>query len=394
MAALKPVSATASEDRCDGTLDGEHRSEPEPLPIISWVDLLKKYPERRRAVIEGLLRVGETMNVIAAPKIGKSWLTQGLVFACATGTPWLDTFPTVRGRVLLIDNELHGETSAHRLRTLAESVNVPLNHDLAPVDTVNLRGRLMDLVTLGDHLLRIPAGTYQLIVLDAFYRTLPKDADENSNAAMASLYNRLDYYAESLQAAFAVIHHATKGNQSDKSVTDIGAGAGAQSRATDTHLVLRPHEEENVVVLDAATRSWPPVSPVCLRWDFPIWRPALELDPTALLRFRRKPKPAAEGQEEAKRQRKEVNLAVAKRKILHALSVADPDRQGISYTKLRKRSGVGGNLFGPAITSLLDEKEIEEDKGEVASGKGAKTKARMIRRANVGPDGNVRLDER
>jgi hypothetical protein len=94
-------------------------------------------------------------------------------------------------------------------------------------------------------------------------------------------------------AAFALIHHASKGNQSAKSVTDVGAGAGAQSRATDTHLVLRPHEEKNAVVLDAAARSWPPIAPICLRWEFPLWKPASDLDPTALRPDRPSKKKAA-----------------------------------------------------------------------------------------------------
>ncbi len=57
-------------------------------------------------------------------------------------------------------------------------------------------------------------------------------------------------------------------------------------------MILRPHEEDNAVVLDAAVRSWPPVAPLCLRWEFPTWTPAPELDPTALRKpasRRRKP---------------------------------------------------------------------------------------------------------
>src|SRR5690606_14857306 len=77
---------------------------------------------------------------------------------------------------------------------------------------------------------------------------------------------------------------ASKGNQSDKSVTDVGAGAGAQSRATDTHLVLRPHEEDDVVVMEGAARSWPPLEPMCLRWSVPVWTPDDSLDPTSLQR--------------------------------------------------------------------------------------------------------------
>ena len=65
-------------------------------------------------------------------------------------------------------------------------------------------------------------------------------------------------------------------------MTDVGAGAGSQSRATDTHLVLRPHEEDGCVVLDAAVRSWAPIEPTGLRWSFPVWDFDPGLDPTQL----------------------------------------------------------------------------------------------------------------
>ena len=47
-------------------------------------------------------------------------------------------------------------------------------------------------------------------------------------------------------------------------------------------MVLRPHDEDDAVVLDAAVRSWPPCTPRCLRWSFPCWSPADDLDPTQL----------------------------------------------------------------------------------------------------------------
>lgn len=35
-------------------------------------------------------------------------------------------------------------------------------------------------------------------------------------------------------------------------------------------------------MLEAAVRSWPPIEPRVLRWSFPLWRPAPNLDPTML----------------------------------------------------------------------------------------------------------------
>jgi hypothetical protein len=132
------------------------------------------------------------------------------------------------------------------------------------------------------NLQKIDRGRYGLIIIDAWYRILPAGTDENSNATMAILYNQLDCIADKLATSFALVHHASKGDQSGKAVTDVGAGAGSQSRATDTHLILRAHEEDKAVVLDAAVRSWEPVDARCLRWSFPIWAPAPDLDPTAL----------------------------------------------------------------------------------------------------------------
>jgi hypothetical protein len=146
----------------------------------------------------------------------------------------------------------------------------------------NLRGRLVDLFSLGPYFRQFTPGRFKVVILDAFYRFLPMRTDENDNGTMANLYNYVDAYADHLKCSFVIIHHTSKGNQSLKEVTDVGAGAGAQSRATDTHLVLRRHEEEDAVVMEAAVRSWPPVPPRCLRWAWPVWTPADDLDPTAL----------------------------------------------------------------------------------------------------------------
>ncbi len=257
-------------------------TEPPPPQFVSVRQLMAACPALRPAVIDGLLREGETMNVIASPKTGKSWLVLDLAIAVATGRPWLGRFPTVAGDVLIIDNELHGETSANRIPKVAKARGLGTDEFADRVFIRNLRGGLQDIVSLAPYFRAVEPGRFRLIVLDAFYRFLPAGMDENANADMASLYNHIDRYAADLGCAFVLIHHSSKGNQSGKSVTDVGAGAGSQSRATDAHLILRPHEEADVVVLDAAVRSWPPQESVCLRWAFPVWDVAEDMDPKRL----------------------------------------------------------------------------------------------------------------
>lgn len=81
---------------------------------------------------------------------------------------------------------------------------------------------------------------FDVIVIDALYKALPPDVDENSNGQITAIYNLLDGYAQTSKAAFVLVHHTSKGGQANKSVTDVGSGAGAQSRSPDAHLTLPP----------------------------------------------------------------------------------------------------------------------------------------------------------
>ncbi|MBX3097482.1 MAG: bifunctional DNA primase/polymerase [Fimbriimonadaceae bacterium] len=267
--------ASAESERSDETV-------PQVSAIRSVRELCSSFPTPRPVVIEGVLRKGETLNIIAAPKTGKSWLVTDLAIAVATGRPWLERFATTRGRVLLIDNELHAETTAKRIPEVAKARGISQEEFCDDLSVYNIRGQLRDILSLGDFFDDLKPEQFSIIVLDAFYRFLPPRSDENDNGLLASIYNHIDRYADRLGCSFVLIHHSSKGNQSAKSVTDVGAGAGSQSRAADTHLVLRPHEEPRAVVVEAAARSFAPIEPAVLRWEFPVWVPAPDLDPTKL----------------------------------------------------------------------------------------------------------------
>lgn len=276
---------SALVDAKDETQEAMHASGEEPTltpAFRSVAQLIADHPSLRWPVIEGLLREGETMNVIASPKAGKSWLVTDLALAVATGRQWLKRYSTHAGNVLILDNELHGQTTANRIPKVAAARGIALSDYGERVFVENMRGRLVDIFALEEYFAGIEPGRFRVIVLDAVYRFMPKGMDENDNGSMAAVYNRIDNYAQRLGCAFVLIHHTTKGNQSAKSITDVGAGAGSQSRAADAHLILRPHEEVDTVVLEAAVRSWPPMEPLCLRWAFPVWEPADELDPARL----------------------------------------------------------------------------------------------------------------
>ena len=240
-----------------------------------------EFPELHRPLIHGLLREGETMNVIAAPKTGKSWLVMNLALAVAMGRDWMG-YPCEQGKVLIIDNELHPATTGYRFRTMLAKLGIPRSEVNPFIHIENQRGMLETIQSLSTQIEELKKENYKLIIIDAFYRAVPQGTNENDNGSITALYNLLDRYAGTLNSAFALIHHTSKGNQSQKSVTDVGAGAGAQSRAADTHLVLRPHREKGVIAVDCAVRSFAPIRPFCLRFDWPVWYRDDSLDPEDL----------------------------------------------------------------------------------------------------------------
>ncbi len=274
------------------------------------------------------------MNIIAAPKQGKSWLAVGLALAVADGIPWLETFQCEQGRVLLIDAELHPETISHRLPMAASAAGVSAGYS-DQIDVWAVRGVGANLLTLASALNQIEAGQYALVILDAWYRFLPPGISENDNAAVMSLYNTIDGYAARLNTAWVNIHHASKGDQSGKGTTDVGSGAGAQSRAADTHLVIRPHEEDGVAVVDTVVRSWPPVDSFAIRWDFPAWFLDRLADPTKLRR------PGAE--------RQAASDTDGHAKILSALE----DRGHGTASKLRQWTGIGYSRMQRLLHDLV-----------------------------------------
>lgn len=310
--------------------------------IVPVGELIAHHDRLREPVIEGLLRRGETANIIAAAKVGKSWLGYGLALSIVTGSRWLGKFACSAGRVLLVDYELHPEVLASRIPKVADALSIDVDAYGDSFDVMPLRGQSVDLFDLAKILARIPPGTYSLIILDAFYRAMPKGFSENDNAQMTQLYNTIDAITRRMGAAWINIHHASKGRQTGKAIVDVGSGANAQARAADCHLILRPLKQDNVVLLEAAVRSFSPVEPLALRWEYPLWTPATDIDLTKLDRK------TNQGDGQRKKD------AAAFQKILATIKQAGPSTR----TALESLTGISSSRLRRLLPMLESEKRL------------------------------------
>ena len=267
---VEPYVPPSTNGHHRGEMIGEVKQEP-PLPVFTLGEMKQAYPELRPPIIDELMRQGETMNIIAASKEGKSWLALDIALSVATGSRWLKRFNTTQSRVLYVDNELHPETLTSRLNSVVWKRSLDPGEVEQQLIASPLRGFGLTISGLERLLTQLEVNPPGLIVLDAFYRFMPEGTSENDNAHIMLIYNTLDRYARDHGCAFIIIHHSSKGNQTQKAVTDVGSGASSMSRAADTHMVIRPHDNDDLSVLETRCRSFAPLEPVSLFFTWPCW---------------------------------------------------------------------------------------------------------------------------
>lgn len=319
---------------------GETYKPPISLTTKSAWEAVTNPAPKREVTIDGLARRGDVVNIIASTKVGKTWFALLLLFCVATGRKWLGR-TVAKGNVLLIDNELYDEDIQNRLAHVAHSMGVLNDPTHARFDYVPLRGDLQCITDIEIKLMdKYQPGDLTLVVFDAKYRFFGS-MEENSNEDQTAFHNIVDRLAKYLQCVIVLIHHSTKGDQGGKSVTDVGSGGGAQSRAADCHLVLRPHAEDGLAVLDAAVRTFAPVESQTIRWNFPLW--TLEDGVEAILKA---DKTRGDSRQEAK-----------DRQSLSELAEIIRQNQGEPKTayELRKKVGYGQDKVNRLIRVGLNE---------------------------------------
>lgn len=227
------------------------------FPTIAEMSV-KYGKDQREPIIDGLLRRGEIANIIAPAKKGKSWLSYNLALCQAAGAPLFGVrkWGCRAGTTVIFDNELHPETLAFRVPHVRQQLGMNDSIDNA-VRCVSMRGLGLDIDSLGPYFAKAAILKPKLIILDSLYRFIPKGCDENSNADMTIIYNKLDRYLTMVKtAALVLILHTSKGDQSQKALMDLAVGGGACGRAADVQIGLRDHAEPKHYVMEYEFRSW------------------------------------------------------------------------------------------------------------------------------------------
>jgi len=246
-----------------------------PLPE-SWAELRLNPPPLSPEIIHGILRRGHKLLLGGPSKAGKSYALIQLAAAVCAGTDWFG-HRCEPGNVLYVNLEIDRASFVHRVAAVEKYV--PFTPERLSV--WNLRGHNMTLLKLKERLRAIVQGkSFDLIALDPIYK-MNAGGDENSAKDMIQFCNFIEDIAELTGAAVCFVHHFSKGEQGAKASIDRASGSGVFGRDPDAIGTLSRLEGEdhggNGYKLEWTLREFRSPAPASWVWDWPIHRPAPEL---------------------------------------------------------------------------------------------------------------------
>lgn len=257
--------------------------------IVCAADLAAREVPTPAILISGLLHRGAKLLIGGGSKSYKSWGLIDLAVSVATGTPFWG-IGTNAARVLYLNFEIPEPFFRGRMLAVAKAKGVQAGDGLRGLDVWTLRGHAADLSRLVPHIVAQAAGRdYGLIILDPIYKCLG-DRDENSAGEIGELLNEVEALAHRTGAAVAIAHHFAKGSAAGKDSKDRVSGSGVWARDPDALVTITPHEIEGAFTIECTLRNFAPRPAFCVRWEWPLLRPANDLDPAQLKQAPGRPK--------------------------------------------------------------------------------------------------------
>jgi len=249
---------------------------PEPIDAAGFLTQSIAAPAE---LVAGILHQGSKLVFGGSSKSFKTWSLLDLAISIATGTDWLGR-QTKQGKVLYVNFEIQAHPWQRRIVAVAQAKGVELRP--GQLSLLNLRGHATSFQQLIPRIIqRCSTDHFALTVFDPIYKLYGK-TDENAAGDVAALLNSLEQLAADTGAAVAFGAHFAKGNASTKEAIDRISGSGVFARDPDSLLIFTKHEADDAFTVEPILRNFPPVAPFAVRWDFPLMRPAMDLDPARL----------------------------------------------------------------------------------------------------------------
>lgn len=220
---------------------------PDPLDgAFSGAWLMAQHFPPTRYVVDGLIPEGFSL-LVAAPKIGKSWMVLGLAVATATGGEAFGTIPVRKAPVLYLALEDGQKRLQRRLRNMGVD---ELPEDLTFITT--LEAGALDTIRA---FMERHAEDGPLVILDTLGKVMPparmgQSAYHADYAISGGLRDLVGRYPG---AALVAVHHTRKQGADD--FTQTTSGTQGLTGGADTILVLTRNRNDSGGTLQVTSRD-------------------------------------------------------------------------------------------------------------------------------------------
>jgi hypothetical protein len=215
---------------------------PNTLPSLDDRDIANTTSTgyKRRPLIDGVVYLGELMNLSSAGGLGKSTPSSMLALSVATGRDLLNVKVPHRRKVLLINGEdsrgeinmkLHAARMYHNIeeadlhgRVFSFGSEDATNFCLIENDVITrqVRVRTSALQTIGDYVREQGIG---LVVIDPLVSFFP--GDMNANGTVGAVMLALKRIAVETDCAIVIVQHVAKGTNAKTNGADSASGAAS-----------------------------------------------------------------------------------------------------------------------------------------------------------------------
>lgn len=239
--------------------DARPQTEPPPAIFLRPISELLAMPEVDPDwMVDQLFTVGSNGWVAAEPKVGKSWVVLELAYALSTGSPFLGRFAIKQPRRVIYVQE---EDSVQRvLRRLKRIIKGDPSRIVPPDEnwhwSVRAGFRLDDLAWMEKLRQEIIAHKAEVVILDVFNRL--HGSDENKQAEMTAILNRLTLLTRDYDCSFIIVHHNRKPQQGNEARgNQMMRGSGVLAGWAECSLYLKRGKEKDMIIVTPESKDAP-----------------------------------------------------------------------------------------------------------------------------------------
>lgn len=176
---------------------------------------LKSFVATRKTIpfiVPGIVGVN-TINIWAGlQESRKSWLLLDLAVAVASGTSWLNVYPCLKGKVIIIDQERPGDEMKRRLEALIAGRGLKvddLEGSLIPKADLDPRFQLNVDESFAAFEKMVDEVRPSLVLIDSL--SAIQSGDINSKPDMQKFFERIKAMRLKYGVTFVILHHENKG---------------------------------------------------------------------------------------------------------------------------------------------------------------------------------------